>query len=267
MDFTIKKYSRLLRSLQQNGYEFITFEDYCLGVRMNRFVILRHDVDEMAHNALEIAEVENKLGIISTFFFRIVKHSNHPEIIRKIVSLGHQIGYHYEDLAMANGDKELAYTNFQKNLKYFRSFAPVATICMHGSSMSEFDNRLLWQTYDYKNDGIIGEPYFSVNFNEVFYLTDTGYCWDGYKTAVRDTAPNKFNLSFHTTDDIIEAINQGLLPNQVMILAHTLWTDNLLKWLFIYVREKSRNSVKRASKNSKFIKNIYSKLVKFYWKK
>lgn len=267
MDFTIKKYRQLLISLQKEGYEFITFEAYCLGKRRPKFVILRHDVDEMAGNALKIAEVESQLGIISTFFFRIVKQSNKPEVIREIINMGHQIGYHYEDLATTNGDKELAYANFQKNLAYFREFAPIKTICMHGSSTSEFDNRSLWKTYDYRDDGIVGEPYFSIDFNEVFYLTDTGYCWDGYKTAVRDTAPNNFNLSFHTTDDIIQAITEGKLPAQVMILAHTLWTDNLLKWLFIFFREKIRNSIKRASRNNAFVKKIYSGLVKLYWKK
>ncbi len=266
MDFTIKKYHQLLITLRDNGYEFITFEEYCNGLRKPKFVILRHDVDEMADNALEIARVENELNVVSTFFFRIVKQSNRPEIIQKIVSLGHQIGYHYEDLAMANGDEKLAYSNFQKNLAYFRKFAPIKTICMHGSSMSEFDNRSLWQTYDYKDDGIVGEPYLSTNFSEVFYLTDTGYCWDGFDLAVWDKVPNTFNLSFHTTDDIIKAVNNGELPDQIMILAHTLWTDNPLKWLFIYVREKSRNSVKRASKNNKLIKNIYSKIVKLYWR-
>ena len=34
--------------------------------------------------------------------------------------------------------------------------------------------------------GIIAEPYFDVDFDEVFYLTDTGRRWDGDSVSVRD---------------------------------------------------------------------------------
>ncbi len=34
--------------------------------------------------------------------------------------------------------------------------------------------------------GIIGEPYFDVDFSRVFYLTDTGRRWDGDAVSVRD---------------------------------------------------------------------------------
>ncbi len=33
---------------------------------------------------------------------------------------------------------------------------------------------------DYNLIGILGAPYFDVNFNEVFYLSDTGRRWDGW---------------------------------------------------------------------------------------
>jgi len=45
---------------------------------------------------------------------------------------------------------------------------------MHGIPLSKFDNRLLWAKYDYRDFGIIAEPYFDIDFDEVLYLTDTG---------------------------------------------------------------------------------------------
>ena len=57
---------------------------------------------------------------------------------------------------------------------------------MHGSPMSPYDNRLLWTKYDYRDYGIIGEPYFDVDFSEVAYYTDTGRRWDGDSVSVRD---------------------------------------------------------------------------------
>jgi len=57
---------------------------------------------------------------------------------------------------------------------------------MHGSPLSKWDNRDLWKRYNYRDFGIIGEPYFDVNFDKVLYLTDTGRRWDGEGVSVRD---------------------------------------------------------------------------------
>ncbi len=76
MDFTLKSYESLINALQKAGYRFITFEEYCSGLQPNKFVILRHDVDEIAANALKIAILENRYSIKATYFFRIVRQSN-----------------------------------------------------------------------------------------------------------------------------------------------------------------------------------------------
>ena len=63
--------------------------------------------------------------------------------------------------------------------------------------------------------GIIGEPYLDTDFSQVFYLTDTGRRWDGYKVSVRDKIEKwqdewvKEGLVFHTTDDVISAAMCG----------------------------------------------------------
>jgi hypothetical protein len=57
---------------------------------------------------------------------------------------------------------------------------------MHGSPMSKYDNRLLWIKYDYRAYGIIGEPYFDVDFSGAAYYTDTGRMWKGDNVSIRD---------------------------------------------------------------------------------
>jgi len=44
----------------------------------------------------------------------------------------------------------------------------------------------LWKRYDYKGLGIIAEPYLDIDYNQVFYITDTGRRWDGDRVSVRD---------------------------------------------------------------------------------
>ena len=94
------------------------------------------------------------------------------------------------------------------------------------------DNRLLWQQFNLADFGLIGEPYLSTDFDKVYYLTDTGYAWDGGKYATRDIVENNHGLTFHATSQIVESINAEKFPKQCMILAHTLWSDNICQWIF-----------------------------------
>ena len=265
LDFTLKTYRSLLEAFRTAGYSFFTFEEYCDGARAERMVVLRHDVDEMAGNALKLAKLEHELGIKATYFFRVVKQSNDPSVITQIAALGHEIGYHYEDLATCEGDYENAIASFQKNLSYFRTYYPVRTVCMHGSSSSIYDNRLLWERYNLEDYGIVGEPYLSLK-KDMFYLTDTGFAWDGGKYAIRDLVANSVDMSFHSTSDVIKSVKSGTYPKRTMILAHTGWTDSSLQWLFLQCREFARNRVKLLSMKHPLVHKLYSRVVKWYWK-
>ena len=254
MDFTLKKYAILLDALKKAGYTFVTFRYYCEHkeeLEVSRFVILRHDIDLKARNALTIAQIEHERGIAASYYFRVVEQSNKPEIIKAVVELGHEIGYHYEDMTICDGDVEKALAHFKSHLDYFRLFYPVMTICMHGSPRSKYDSRDLWKRYDYHDYGIIGEPYFDVDFSKVFYLTDTGRRWDGSNVSVRDKIPvyqdqwSKEGLVYHSTDDIINASGNGTLPQRLMMTTHPQrWTNAWGEWLM----EKSLQSVKNVVK-------------------
>lgn len=266
-DFTLKSYRSLLHALLQAGYRFLTFEEFLSQPKEAKTIVLRHDVDELAWNALEIARLENEMGVKATYYFRIVKQSNVPEVIVEVVSLGHEIGYHYEDLVLADGDEKKALDTFESHLAYFRNYYPVKTVSMHGSSSSKYDNKLLWKNRGLSDYGLLGEPYLSIDFNQVFYMTDTGFAWDGGKYAARDVVENGFDMKFHSTSQVVRCVERGDFPEQSMILAHTLWTDNLLQWYGLHIREFFRNNLKLIAKRNRFIGNLYGKMVKWYWKK
>lgn len=265
-DFTLKSYRTLLLALQQSGYQFQTFEEWMTVPAQGKTIVMRHDVDELAWNALKMAQLEHALGVRATYFFRVVKQSNVPEVIKQIVGLGHEVGYHYEDLALEKGDEAKAMASFEKNLAYFRTYYPVRSVCMHGSSTSKYDNRLLWKKHQLQDFGLVGEPYLSVDFDKVFYMTDTGYAWDGGKYATRDIVESGFELSFHTTQQVVDCIVNGSYPPNALILAHTLWTDSLCQWVWLHFREFCRNHIKYWAKHSKVMAFFYEKLVLWYWK-
>jgi len=268
-DFTISAFRSLLAALSSNGYSFQTFENY-LKKPENKVIILRHDVDDLRANALRIARLENKMQIEGTFFFRIHKNSYDTETIKEIAALGHEIGYHYEDINLAldqmknspdyeqideNVLIDTAWELFKLHLAKLRKIYPISTISMHGSPRSKYDNKALWQKYNFRDLGIIGEPYLDIDFNEVAYLTDTGRRWNGFDVSIRDKVDGKFNFNFRTTKQIIDNIEQ--LPDKLMFTFHPQrWTDNPAFWVWELMMQNVKNIVKGALVRRKWGEDI-----------
>ncbi len=244
MDFTLKVYNELIQAIRATDYEFQTFEQF-LTKPLPRTVILRNDVDRKPARALRIAEILSGLNIQATFYFRIVKSSWNERIITEIVQLGHELGYHYEDLSLARGNFDLAIRTFEKNLERFRKFYEVKTICMHGSPLAKWDNRLLWTKFNYRDYGISGEPYLDLDFSEVLYRTDTGRSWDNKISNKRDRVTSTYNFRIRKTSDIIELLHHHELPDKIMINIHPQrWSANIMEWGTEYITQNSKNAVK-----------------------
>jgi hypothetical protein len=250
MDFTIKKYSQLLKGLQSNDYSSVCFKDF-LKSESKKTIILRHDVDLLPKNSLRFAKIQATMGMQGSYYFRAVPESWDEVIIKEIANLGHEVGYHYENMDTCNGNIDRAWDDFRFHLDKLRELVEVKTICMHGSPRSKFDNKELWGKYDYKSLGIIGEPYYDVNFDEVFYLTDTGRCWDGWKASVRDKVSQQKNwikqgLIFHSTDDIISVLNNNQFPTKIMFTMHPQrWSEGGIPWFKELLLQSVKNEIKK----------------------
>ncbi|MCP4148714.1 MAG: hypothetical protein GY757_13285 [bacterium] len=249
MDFTQRIYREMLESFKRASYAFYTLAEYFAHVEAGelaeRFVILRHDVDRRPGNARDTALIEHELGIKASYYFRIVDESFHPAIIKEIAGMGHEIGYHYEELTLVKGDMVAAIQLFETNLKRFREMVPVVTACMHGSPFSKWDNRTVWEEYNYKDYGIVGEPYYDLDFSEILYLTDTGRRWNGASMSIRDRVESGFDFDIKSSTDIIRGVDGGELPNRVMFNVHPeRWDDAYLPWLRQLILQNTKNIIK-----------------------
>jgi hypothetical protein len=284
-DFTLSSFRNLLQTLSGAGYSFSTVAGYARMPR-SRTVVLRHDVDASPGNSICTALSEKALGIRGTYYFRYGRHGFDSGAIRQISGMGHEAGYHYEDLAFAwrranRADREqetaaAAFESFRFNLHKLREIAEIETICMHGSPMSPADSRLMWRYFDYKDHGIMTEPYMDISFEDMLYLTDTGRRWDGSAFSLRDKAgfakkgspegygdwkvvPLQGSLmnmtdrsaalqakyQFHETADIEKAARAAKLPDKIMMTVHPQrWDDMIIPWLSELISQKAKNSVK-----------------------
>ena len=237
MDFTIEKYRNLLTALKQHKEHRI-----------------RHDVDLKPEFSLRIAQVESEMRMKATYYFRSMHFESHAEVIKAIIALGHEAGYHYENLTTCNGDSEAAYQDFCKNLEILRKIVPVSTACAHGSPRSPWNSQEIWNQHDIHALGIVYEPMMDTDFSKTLYLTDTGRRWDGYKVSVRDKVPQyqeqweKEGLIFHHTDDVIHALNNpqhSIHYKSLLINTHPQrWMPFGAQWL----REACTQNIKNIAK-------------------
>ena len=64
----------------------------------------------------------------------------------------------------------------------------------------------MWEKYNYREAGIIGEPYFDVDYTKVLYITDTGRAWNKTGASVRDKVEGGLELKVKNTRRLITLI-------------------------------------------------------------
>lgn len=244
-DFTFSRYQRLLLLLKRAGYRLLPLIDWLDEQPAEPCVILRHDVDRAPEKALEFARIEHEIGVKSSYYFRVVKESWEEDIITQIHQLGHEIGYHYEDVSLNNGELDKSWFHFRQSLWRLRLLAPVRTICQHGSPRSPFDNKTLWEHFDYRTLDIVCEPYLDLDFHQIFYITDAGRGWNRTASVLRDHVDSGFNIPVEDSLEIARHAVDGRLPRTVMLNIHPHnWASGTSNWWKILLWQGLKNQIK-----------------------
>jgi hypothetical protein len=107
-DFTLQSYRQLIESLASR-WQILTLRDAFAEPFKSESLILRHDIDISPTLALPMAEIEESLGIRSTYFVGLHLYYNphqpkNANAIRTIAKMGHEIGFHYDGLVY-HGDE------------------------------------------------------------------------------------------------------------------------------------------------------------------
>ena len=186
VDFTLTCYANVLSTAQEYGYICYGVRAWCdQGDQSRASLLLRHDVDRRPGNALAMAQCESKLGISSTYYFRIFPCSFVPEIVERIRDRGHEIGYHYEDWTTAKGNPAKAIDLFASNLERLRRIAPVHSIAMHGSPLAAESNLRIWEYCDFRSYDVVDATE-TADFEGFTFLTDSGRTFGASNANLRD---------------------------------------------------------------------------------
>lgn len=231
-DFTYEMYAALIDSLLAEEFAFATVREYLTESDLPRkLVVLRHDVDRKPENALDIARIEASRDVYSTFYFRTIEKTFKPSLIREIESLGHEIGYHYEDMDRTDGDVRAARASFAREIGRLRLHADVDTVCMHGNPLTSYDNRDLWSDAEaelFDAYDLAGEAYLSVDFADLIYFSDTGRVWRDGSLKVKDytVGPDAKSVQVDGTADLIEHVRTGETERFYLLTHPNRWAGD-----------------------------------------
>lgn len=131
-------YVDFLTKAKARGLSFVRFGDFLpeCPTLPKRFVAMRHDIDFAPRYSLEMAELEHEAGVASTFFVLVDGQFYDPlesetiRQIRRIRSLGHEIGLHFAARNAVESDigKEVA---FRMDVLSAISGEPVQSFSQH----------------------------------------------------------------------------------------------------------------------------------------
>lgn len=245
MDFTLSKYCGILEAGQAAGYAPLTFAAWFGGARPARALLLRHDVDRRPGHALAMARMEAARGIAASYYFRAVGPAWNPEIITAIAALGHEIGYHYEDLNLAGGDMDKARAGFAAHLARLRGLAPVASIAMHGSPLGRWNNLDMWPDHEYRAHGV-EDVTLSIDYADIPFFTDSGRTFGDSAANLRDHVGSRQVAGVDGSDSLASWLAGADAPVVCVSTHPERWTDAALPWARQWGIDMAANTIKRG---------------------
>lgn len=173
--FTNDHYEYICKLIKKSPYRSIFFNDrYSKG---EKILLLRHDIDQSPEKSLTLAEIEKKHGVKSTYFiwltspFYNIFENHYSKILYEIMSLGHQIGLHFDERSynIKNGRELNYHVNMEVELieRYFQS--KIYAVSMHKPSRWIIEN-------DIKLDNYIN-TYSKKYLKDFKYISDSRMEW------------------------------------------------------------------------------------------
>lgn len=226
------EYRGLLLAALEHGYAIMSLERWVLeGDGGHRAFLLRHDVDQHPRSALEMAAIEEELGLRSTWYFRW--RTAHPDVITVLRERGFEVGLHYETLTrslLESGDSpgdisdsllEECRAALKREIAAFESrHGPIRSVCPHGDSrVPGVNNGALLRDATFADYGIAFDGNEAMRGRRLgHWLTDRSAAEGRWRERV----------------DPLELLAAGVSP--ILCLTHpnnwasgpSLWTDRLL---------------------------------------
>ena len=236
------------------------------------YTIIKHDVETNLEKALQLAIIENKHQIKSTYYVQsyLIESEKNIELLKKISELGHEVSYHYDVLDSNNGNYKLAELEFDTVLSKFESLGlKVKTVCPHGNPVKErygwssnkdfFRNKKLNKKYSEIADIVVNPEKF-IN-QKMIYISDAGYGWKKISNISNNDKIQTVDEKIDGLDNIVSLIKEG--SKTVIISTHPhRWRKSVFfafinKNIFFIIRYITKKLIKISILNKILSKFYY----------
>lgn len=219
MEFIYLAYENLIKKLKGKNYKFCDYTNY---IDENKVVILRHDVDTSLNKALEMAKLENILGVSAYYFvllstdFYNINSEKSLKILKEIRKLGGRIGLHFDEKKYNLKSKEdyIKYVNYELDILSRVLEEKIDVVSMHRPSKDFLE-------MDLEIPNVINS-YQKKFFNDFKYVSDSRMNWR------------------ENVEEIIESEKYS----QLHILTHPFWYSEKIESM----EEKLEQFLKLATK-------------------
>ena len=235
-DFDLDSYGDMISKIKSLGYKIVFFED--LDPKY-KHMILRHDIDISLESALKMAIYEANQKFYSTYFILLrsemynVYACRTTEIIKKILSLGHRIGLHFDNSIYTNKDYNSIDENCEKECSALESWfnIDITSISFHKPSkyLISLDKKIAGRINTYQ----------SLYFKRILYCSDSrGYWYYG---------------------DPLQYL-KGKRNQALQLLTHPIWWDTKAKINpEIRLEQFSKEHIKSFCNNLTFSTEVFIK--------
>ena len=131
--FSISHYEDCIDKALELGYKIGPVCDWTILNESTKFILLRHDVDFSLQCAFQLALVESRLKVRSTYYVMLQSDyynalsSVNVKIIKAISDLGHEIGYHPNSLIMLEDEELLLEKIIKKPVRSYAHHFPLVS--------------------------------------------------------------------------------------------------------------------------------------------
>ena len=196
MEFTYNSYRKLVDLLKTRGYSIVLYKDW---KNAPQCAILRHDIDNDLEKALELARIEQDLGVKSTYFVLVTSDfynifSNKSEkLLDAISKCGHDIGLHFDEVRypeIKTSEDAIERILEEARLLSFATGKPINTVSMHRPS------KMILEA-DLHIPGMLNS-YGQVYFRDFKYVSDSRRCWrEPIEELIASKAYDRFHILTH----------------------------------------------------------------------
>lgn len=242
MVFRLAEYENFLKVLRDSGRRIQTVAEF-LETPDSKSIILRHDVDRKVRRSLAMARIETGNDVEASYYFRF-RHGFPVDAIQEVAELGHEVGFHYETLSDAKGDRDRAIAMFLNQLEEFRKIQSCRTICAHGNPLSPWFSGDLAIEFIKAGNGLLGDASGSVPNDKVLYFTDSGGRWNDSSVNLCDNLGVMPALENPLNPDTLRRVLQE--KRSLYISTHPeRWTQDAFSGFAQWLEDSSKAAIKK----------------------